>query len=561
MASHRTFKAQAQFLERRDDRENLPVEPVSKSEEGPTGEHNMIHCHNDEAKAHKTQMEAERVLSHAGLVWEDVESVIPMPDILALYVRPFRLRTWNHPQIYTSPRTTVGRLRQAVEICLSNQPLLRTMASHYDDQITLYLIMRPTKRWFEVAITEGHQVEELEDLTSWGLDTDLDFAAFPGPLFRIMIVQIKNTDTVGLIYHGNHAVFDALSIPLWLEDLDTALRSKKSVPQPRADFNMYARIYYESRNHDDVNAACTYHYKRLRGITHVKEALWPPRRAPQWFKGNDQNWIHTDGTPGHPSERKELNNSKDTGLNGIRRSISLPSLPQLKQTHNITAQIVIKAACALLNVHCSQQQQAIFSQYEAGRSWPLSSDATEQNLPNMMDIAGPTMEQILNRISVTRDETVSAFLERLRAEQIELTRHAHAPFRKLQAIIAADEDLPGDALFDDICRRQVFNWLPNTRPRYEHLQQVLVESRSDLGLQWNCMQVDQKTVEVHATFDGCQLRLEEVEVALGEMLEAAGWVASLDSWLRMVGECPLLNKACRHVRSDGEGRAVEVEGS
>jgi len=78
--------------------------------------------------------------------------------------------------------------------------------------ITIHVIIRSTKRWSDLSITEGLEVETPEELVTLALnDPVLDFGAYPDPLVRFTIAKIRSTETAGLIFQGNHSAFNALS--------------------------------------------------------------------------------------------------------------------------------------------------------------------------------------------------------------------------------------------------------------------------------------------------------------------------------------------------------------
>jgi len=78
--------------------------------------------------------------------------------------------------------------------------------------ITIHVIIRSTKRWFDLSIAEGLEVETPEELATLALnDPVLDFGAYPDPLVRFIIAKIPSTEIAGLIFQGNHSAFNALS--------------------------------------------------------------------------------------------------------------------------------------------------------------------------------------------------------------------------------------------------------------------------------------------------------------------------------------------------------------
>ena len=59
------------------------------------------------------------------------------------------------------------------------------------------------------------------------------------------------------------------------------------------------------------------------------------------------------------------------------------------------------------------------------------------------------------------------------------------------------------------------------------------------------MHVDEKTVTVNVHYDDCQLRAEEVEIAIQKLFHCVSWSSGKVGGERagcIVGECPLLVK-------------------
>jgi hypothetical protein len=48
---------------------------------------------------------------------------------------------------------------------------------------------------------------------------DIDFAAYPGPMLRVLITDFKEEKCPGFVYMARHSVFDGVSLPLWTEDM------------------------------------------------------------------------------------------------------------------------------------------------------------------------------------------------------------------------------------------------------------------------------------------------------------------------------------------------------
>jgi hypothetical protein len=126
-------------------------------------------------------------------------------------------------------------------------------------------------------------------------------------------------------------------------------------------------------------------------------------------------------------------------------------LPLLK-SKNIQPYIVVKTAIALFNIQQTGQDHAIFTNLDAGRSWPFMPSWIP--LPPPMSIDGPTLELTVNMFHMLPTETAGHLLERVRDDQKELSSHAHAPlFRVLDGLKEEERPVVMDAL-----QRQMFNW-------------------------------------------------------------------------------------------------------
>ncbi|KAL8635406.1 MAG: hypothetical protein Q9226_009358, partial [Calogaya cf. arnoldii] len=289
---------------------------------------------------------------------------------------------------------------------------------------------------------------------------------------------------------------------LSFEDLDTALRTGHT-PKPHASFKDFADRKYQYLNSPNADNAVAFHVDRLQGYGRHRDALWPPQRAPQFFRGTDSQWTHLDGTSGQPSERRILDASPQ-GVNGINGSITLPTLAHLKTTYGLTANIVFKAALALLNMHHTGASQAFFSAPEAARVWPTREGEPDPTLPNTMDIPGPTWEIILHRIHLDRSKSLLLWLQELQEEQALLTKYASAPFIRIEESLAAtDPPASKHELHDSFARRQSFNWLPPSHHNFTEMEQVQSLSRADIGLQWNFTHSNPEkgVVDVNAAYD------------------------------------------------------------
>ncbi|OCL07742.1 acetyl-CoA synthetase-like protein, partial [Glonium stellatum] len=400
LKTHRTISEQAKLI---DSCSKLSDTVTRRSRrEGPPGVKDMVHTGGDNRVADETRRAVQGVIEPMGLSWDvDVEDVWPVYDFGQVMLRRLRPQSWNHRHAYATSQANCEELRAALEACLENHPMLRTVGVQLDESVrrdpttasipneadtnpshgtdlltsgtTVHVIIRPTKRWFNQSITEGLEVEKPEDLATLALnDPVLDFGAYPGPLVRFIIAKIRSTGTAGLVFQGNHSAFDALST-FWIDDLSQVLAHGPASLEEHVNYKDFADAYYLNRDGPSSRESSAFHAARLEGL-HKITALWPPQRAPEWFKGDDTNFHHSDGRAGKPNERIPLDGAAKLGVDGITRLARFPALPTLKATHNIPASTLLKAACALFNAAQTRSSSALFAHYDAARTWPFATD-------------------------------------------------------------------------------------------------------------------------------------------------------------------------------------------
>ena len=77
------------------------------------------------------------------------------------------------------------------------------------------------------------------------LNIELDYAAAPGLLFKATVVRVKSAGTAGLICNAQYSAYDALSLPLFHEDVDKLLADGLDTHLPqRTPFEHFADTYY-----------------------------------------------------------------------------------------------------------------------------------------------------------------------------------------------------------------------------------------------------------------------------------------------------------------------------
>ena len=534
LAEHASIEQQARLLSSRGIAKASFADIVPKRD-GPPGVNDIAHVHGDEERYQRTIQLCNETLAPLGLDWNDVQDVIPMNGTQETFVKYRRPQTSNHRHAWLCPGTTLQELETAIIGAVTHHPMLRSMALYFDSSTPLHATIRPSPTWWSHCLTIVPPIVKATDLPTLVYnDRNLDFACFPGPMFRFVLTHVSDSNCAGLVYQGQHSVFDGVSLPIFLEDLDTLLVSSNTVLKPHVPYKAWADSMYLLQDSALAQQSVTWQAKRLRDISRYPEALFPKQIAPEWFKGNSGGWI--DISTGKPGPPRKFLDTDPVGVKGISAFGQLRDIQALKVKHGIEGSQIVKAALAVVTTRYTGAEFAMFGQSQAGRSWPFLLDWQVERMPPAMDVDGPAVQGTLVRIPVRKDETVLEMMRRLQEEQKFLNKHAYAPMRQLVAAI--NQAVPGEGdFFGDAFRRQIFNWLP-VAPSWnmEKLVNMQVESRTDCGVLWNCIMMDQTTLKMNPTWDDAQLRRVDIEEMMNEILRVAEAFAKEENWVKTISQ-------------------------
>lgn len=279
-----------------------------------------------------------------------------------------------------------------------------------------------------------------------------------------------------------------------------------------------------------------------------ENASWPPQPHPESniFRGSCYPWWKdTDRNKKNPSERQILDGiGNERGIEGLSYTIDLPHLKVLRDSYGISSPIVLKAAVVLFNISQTGANEAHFGLPDAGRSWPFiqeycGSEQTQACDP-AIDINGPTWEFCFDRVSVTEDETVLGFLERLQSAQYELSFHAHTPLDMIFSTLSS-EDL---STVQKVMSRQVLNWYPDLLKESfgppdqpPVLTRIQLHVNSPSGYVWSGAMYRPETMMLNGSYDDAQYHADEVRRWITKALSAVEWLCSPENWAATVGEC------------------------
>jgi hypothetical protein len=278
---------------------------------------------------------------------------------------------------------------------------------------------------------------------------------------------------------------------------------------PHPDYKLWADSYFSLRTSPEARRAVKWHHNRLKSLGTHRKALWP-------------------ATP----PREPYDDAAATGSDGVQYSFEAAGIKAFRKEHrNVTAPMFLKAALALVNTLKTDYTHALFSNLEASRTaYPFITKAmAESGQYEATEVAGPTIQSVINLVEIKRDETVAAFLSRMQEDQTNLTRYASAPWRDLMSTL-------GDAghMLPDVTQAQVYNWVPGmgttgTNP-YNNFEMLSAVVRPQVGVAVNAGLggPEGRTLFMHVRGDS----LSDVEMLdMAKQLEAVTtWLVNRSNW-------------------------------
>ncbi|KAF1967257.1 acetyl-CoA synthetase-like protein [Bimuria novae-zelandiae CBS 107.79] len=456
---------------------------------------------------------------------KDVESVIQTNDFVDVLEKDGMIHKWNFAISVPAEGSTVQELKEALTVTLANNSLFASFCVHGSNGQLFYITMKPQKKLYDQILIEEGSIANVAELQRLAMEyPHPKHSTFPGPLFHALIYYIEDIKSAGLVYYVHHSVHDASSMRLMLEDLNQALLEPARPLRPHVPYQVWADIYHSLRNSPRATTEVNWHVKRLANLHLHRKALFPPARVP----------------------RQENKKTPD----GIDYGFDAPALLNLMKRHShITASVVLKAAMALINVTRTKHTHALLSNYEACRSslpfWPDTlrhipgtNGSTLADL-DASDVAGPTFNGATNLIPIDRSETAFAYLNRLQAEQLELTKYGNAPWRRI--ISALNELYPGEnagEIVHETHKTFFLTWVPGVLGEYERIKVAKIAIRSALGLVFvAALGGPQATMfGISLRWDAANYSPEETMGFVRDTEKAVLWMLEEKNWGRPLGE-------------------------
>ncbi|KAM3545909.1 hypothetical protein ARSEF1564_001190 [Beauveria bassiana] len=472
------------------------------------------------------------------------ESVIPLRASQYRLVEGQRPQSYHIRLIYHIPQLSGARIIQALQILVSKTVLLRSILTkskatgEWQHVLCGESLVNDVIHESETVATEEEGKILLTQESSSSLQLPYAFCA--------NVIKCFDTSNHFLVLFFNHAIVDAMSLWSILRNLDALLHDQTTTLPKPVPYSVWADLWQQNRRNDLSRRAVAYLAARLRGISRFPSALWPPQRSPGWMIADDSDSSSSSQLAARNAARESVWNGTWASLaEGLRfprrgRIVRLPQLPALHAAHGITADVLARCALILLNVRQTRAPYAVFSSWEAARSWPFVPGWMQAHLPPAMAVDGPTTQWRLNMYSVAGDETALGFLKRIQVEEAALAEHNHAPWDDVKAALSEEAAVAEDASF-----RQGFVWdvtlgmsaQDRRHSIYKILEPISRHDWPDCGLFWNAFMFDKENMYFVASWDTAQLNgdvMDEYCDRLAEMLRALAHSSNWDSPLKNV---------------------------
>ncbi|KAL8676110.1 MAG: hypothetical protein Q9186_007338 [Xanthomendoza sp. 1 TL-2023] len=487
------------------------------NETTPTGPPDISRMsHESNQYSSRTQHLLKPTLERLSLTWaNDVQDVYPMAGTAAFYGA--REAPFSHQ--FTIPDKQ--DLRSIIAASLKAWPLFRCLCADYEPATRLWVVLRDTENFLNLAVSEHPDVEDLTELASLSIAPEHVLGQFPDSLsFRAVIANVKSTGTTGFVMLANHATYDFLSMADWKHDLERILTGQ---PAPEhVPFKLFADTYYLYRDSILAQRSITFHLRLLGGIGSLRGDLWPPRPIP-----SGQSEVTK---PNGPVQVQKPNLTYYTRLS---------TLPTISSEHSIPAPAIFLAAIAIFNTTQTGQSHAILSILLAGRAWPFVSPDIAHKLPNPLNIAGPTFTYVTSVLQVDKEGTVETLLHHVVEQQKHLTEHQHVPPSMPHQLKAEDRAVWLES------KRQICNWLPSMamlreeegEGQLELVKRAGYAGQDGTGFMWEGgLLDDRETVKVKAIWHRSLFSEEEIDGFLTTLVRIMELLAEVDNWGKSIGE-------------------------
>lgn len=387
-------------------------------------------------------------ISKFGLSWEDVHTVSPASDFVQTFVQADICNaSWSWKFAFAlKPGVPMTTLRRGIETMLTNNKILPSFLlwnrKAFGSDLAIHVIPKSNDRLFDAVFKEYGTVANTAEFAKLvNKPYEHEMALISGLLCHFLLFHIEETNQAGAIWVSNHATMDATYMQLVFDDLDKSFGG--SIIRPHIPYKIWADSYHSLRTSFEAQMAVNWQVNRLNDLNTHRDSVFPPLPRPHHFQSSQ---IHI----------------QEVDDNGHHANFHAAGLTNLRQKHpGLSAPTIIKTAWSLMNMHRTGTYTALFSNLQADRKrFPFVPKILEALSPahtfEASDVAGITLQDVINIIPLEPEETVLDLLYRVTDDQAELNEYAAAPLKSIMREIG-----PLDSeIMLDVFRSQIFNWTP-----------------------------------------------------------------------------------------------------
>ncbi|VUC37003.1 unnamed protein product [Clonostachys rosea] len=463
-----------------------------------------------------------------GLSGCDIEDMIPIKESLHRTVIGQRPQSYHVRMVFRATRSGFDHICQSLERCVAHRPMMRTILFDSYGFKPSHLVIKTNQKLLQHLIHDVEVETEAEAQERWSDDSyETHSSHF---MFQGEVISVRQGNGVFVSVLFSHSIMDAMSLWPFHRDLECVLGDIKAKLPPSTPFRLFSDLFSQYEDSEPARQAVLFHTRKLRGISRLQDALWPPQRAPGWMISNDAG--------SHRARERALVRAQvwdgewEANADSFRyprqaRVVRLPHLAELQRMRGIQPSVFAKAAVVLFNTRQTGALHAIFNTWESCRTWPFVPQWMQNMLPPAMSIDGPTASWLLRMTEVSKHETVLDFLDRFASECDEETRFDHVPWQKV-----IEELRDEGAVAEAASYRQSFVWdvtlgLGSSKQFRSDSRLLEFVSRLDWG--------DCESLYFVASWDTAQMNDIEVEDFCECMADTMRKMARPDNWNRTVG--------------------------
>ena len=303
---------------------------------------------------------------------------------------------------FTCPNATPNQLDTALERTLSIHDILRTLAVRHGSLHHSHVVIRPSSRWFEHAITIAESVGDLEDFRTLVLSRPKheNITSSPAPPFQSTVSFMESQGSAAFIVYGNHSVFDATSLSMFLEDLQSLLIDESAAIPPRTPYRLFANAYYSRRASLQSQISLKHHVSRRRGIAKLRDALWPTNYSSQALEDKGTSHGHDESSPKNSCDHILLEGRMSKGVKGLYKTRQgQPNEQTAERTQNISCRHHKNSGIS--PQHPTDRPISRFARQHSALSLLAFPRTATCRLPtgNPMDIPGPTIDHVFKKVT------------------------------------------------------------------------------------------------------------------------------------------------------------------